>query len=73
MTALNEHKDIWVKGKRYRLPEGMRVSSCCGANSTVTEDGFLRCKVCYEAVPTGEGDGVEYLPGLGDWNNESKD
>lgn len=39
---------------------GQRLTDCCSAYSTVVE-GELVCKSCYESVPTGQGDGNEYL------------
>lgn len=39
--------------------DGMRLTNCCGAHSTFTDDG-LACKACYELVEFGEGDGNEY-------------
>jgi len=42
---------------------GMRLTDCCAAFSTYMDDGYggteLSCKRCYEAVPSGQGDGSE--------------
>ena len=38
---------------------GMRLTDCCGAHSTWIE-GVLSCKVCYDEVPLGQGDGGEH-------------
>ncbi len=47
---------------------GQRVTSCCGRYSTYMDDGtgaqVLCCKVCYEEVPVGEGDGNEFREGV---------
>lgn len=52
--------------KVYRIGEkcydknGMRLTDCHCAHSTY-HDGVLCCKVCYEEVPLGQGDGNEYV------------
>ena len=38
---------------------GMRLTDCCAAHSTFC-DGAQCCKVCFEEVEVGEGDGSEY-------------
>jgi hypothetical protein len=43
--------------------EGHRLTDCCGAYSTYSQDGeyeLLCCKVCWREVPDGQGDGTEY-------------
>jgi hypothetical protein len=37
----------------------IKLTSCCNAHSTFDENGELYCKVCYELVPIGQGDGSE--------------
>ena len=47
--------------KKYDA-NGVRVTDCCGAYSTFIDVGAgweLSCKHCYEAVPSGQGDGSE--------------
>ena len=47
--------------KKYGA-DGVRLTDCCGAYSTFVDvgDGWeLSCKRCYEAVPSGQGDGSE--------------
>lgn len=39
--------------------DGYRLTDCCGAVSTYDEFGELYCKVCYDVVGHGEGDGSE--------------
>lgn len=51
-----------MMAKNY-TPDGMRLTDCCGAFSTFS-DVTLCCKVCWEPVPWGQGDGTEYLTGL---------
>ena len=38
---------------------GMRLTDCCAAHSTY-HDTTLCCKVCWQEVELGEGDGSEY-------------
>ena len=38
---------------------GMRLTDCCAAHSTFCDDARC-CKVCFEEVEVGEGDGSEY-------------
>lgn len=45
--------------KRY-AEDGQRLTDCCGCYSTFDEHGVLYCKKCYEEVPMGQGDGLEY-------------
>ena len=33
-----------------------RMTDCCGAYSTIVEDGALVCKACFEEVESGQGD-----------------
>jgi|TARA_Y100000034_G_scaffold33168_1_gene40697 hypothetical protein len=44
--------------KKYN-EDGMRMTDCCGACSTFDEHGTLYCKICYQPVEIGEGDGSE--------------
>lgn len=49
--------------KRFN-DEGMRLTDCCGACSTIDCDsGVLYCKKCGAEVPWGQGDGSEYRSG----------
>lgn len=45
--------------------EGIRLTDCCGAMSTYSEEFVgefvLCCKKCWEKVPIGQGDGNEKL------------
>ena len=48
---------------------GQRVTGCCGCYSTYMEIDAqgtqgLCCKVCYERVGPGEGDGTEFREGV---------
>ena len=45
--------------RRKYNDEGMRLTDCCGCVSTY-HDEDLCCKGCWEVVPHGQGDGVEY-------------
>jgi len=50
--------------KRF-ADDGMRLTDCCGADSTWrqdvrTEQEVLTCRACYKLVKFGEGDGSEY-------------
>lgn len=53
--------------KRYDA-NGQRVTDCCGSYSTYMESGaedmVLCCKKCYREVSVGQGDGVEFAPGV---------
>ncbi len=40
--------------------DGTRLTDCCGARSTYCDE-TLCCKVCYNEVPVGQGDGSETL------------
>jgi hypothetical protein len=40
---------------------GMRLTDCCGAFSSYSMDSGLYCKVCFETVGFGQGDGEEYV------------
>jgi len=42
---------------------GQRVTTCCGCYSTYS-DADLVCRNCYNVVPEGEGDGMEFAPGV---------
>lgn len=44
-----------------RDEDGVRLTECCGAFSTYVE-GVLCCKVCYEEVEVGQGDGEDVVP-----------
>ena len=42
--------------------KGMRLTDCCGAFSTFCMDsGELSCKVCWNEVGHGQGDGEEFI------------
>ena len=47
--------------KRYDKTSGQRVTNCCGVYSTYHGDD-LCCKVCWNLVEIGEGDGNEWHP-----------
>lgn len=51
---------------------GMRLTDCCVAHSTYhMDDDSLCCKVCWQEVERGEGDGSEWVRGTGwVWKDE---
>lgn len=51
-------KHIVINNKKYSTENGSRLTDCCAAYSTYCDDD-LSCKVCYESVEVGEGDGSE--------------
>jgi len=52
-------KERPMAGDKKYNDEGMRMTDCCGCVSTYHDD-TLCCKRCWEAVPHGQGDGMEY-------------
>lgn len=51
---------ISINGNKYDRETGVRLTNCCGAYATF-HDAELSCRVCYEMVSDGEGDGDEQL------------
>ena len=52
--------------KKYDERTDMRLTDCCGATSTY-HDTELCCKVCWQTVDIGEGDGNEFRRRDGGW------
>lgn len=51
--------NLGLEVKKIFNEKGVRMTDCCGAASTLDQDGRLHCKECYIDVLTGEGDGNE--------------
>lgn len=58
--SINDEHYFEFDGKFYNKKDGVRLTNCCKAMSSY-HDTELCCKVCFDTVEDGEGDGGERL------------